>query len=177
MRRATPTMPVTPVMLRHFAVLTLVITSCIGIFASGENRESAEQQLKPRTSNSAASQAKSAPANPPKIIGGLIIGAGTRLGPSPDAGGYFDSEGGGGSGSGETSPYQGSETGNVTPMGPPPGLQSPHLATASQGPPPGVGRNQRKGRPNPPPLRQPTAQELDRMMAASRERSGGVKAE
>jgi len=46
MRRAAPTLPVTPAMLRHFAAVTLVATVCLAVFANGENK-AAEPAAKP----------------------------------------------------------------------------------------------------------------------------------
>lgn len=45
MARHAPTLPITPKMLRHFAVATVTITGMLALFADGESREAIENQL------------------------------------------------------------------------------------------------------------------------------------
>ena len=183
MRRATPSMPVTPVMLRHFAVLTLVITSCIAIFASGENREFVDQQIRAKSTKNAAAPAQVGQASQPKVIGGLNIAPGTQLGGAAGGGGYVETDvqagdetggdGGGGSsgevaGGGESAVFR--PTGGSPMAGPMAGVPPGSF------PPPGAGP-QRRGPPNAQPQRKPTAQEIERMMAAARARSGSASSE
>ena len=193
MRRTTPTQPVTPAMLRHFAVLTVVITSCLAIFAQGENNslEEARRAVASKNGsagafsvNGAAKQAQERKAL--REIGGLKIAADTKIGGGFRADAVIEREAassdGGGSGSGSGS----GDTGNNTdansspaavagqPMMPPPGSNPVQLSPGPPGMPPGVGPNQRRGPPTAQPPRKPTAQEIDRMIAAARERSGSA---
>jgi hypothetical protein len=193
MRRATPTLPVTPVMLRHFAVLTLVITSCIAIFASGENREFVDHQVQAKSAKTNAAPAQVGKARQPTVISGLNIAAGTQLGGAAGGSDYVErgvsageDSGGGGEGGGSGEASGGGESAGfgrtegpqmAGPMaGMPPGSSPPPSANQNQGPPPGAGPPQ-KGPPKPQPQRKPTAQEIDRMLAAARERSGSASSE
>lgn len=185
MRRATPSLPVTPAMFRHFAVLTIVITSCIGIFASGENRELVQQQIEAQSRPAKANPAKPGQAAAPKVIGGLNIAAGTRLGSAAGGGGdYVESGsevsgGGGGSGSGSSDVVGSSAvaSGYAAPTQAP--AIQPTIPTSGTAPPPpgsplGTKTNMRGGPLKAQPLRQPTGEEIERMMAASRERSAAA---
>lgn len=181
MRRASPSLPVTPGMLRHFAVLTLVITSCIGIFASGENHELAQQQVQAQARPAKSKQTNADQPAPPQVIGGLNIAAGTRIGAAAGGGDYVESgsevtgdSGGGGGGSSDV-PSGGDTVGGYAqavagqPMIPPPGTLPP-----PPGGPQGTGTNQRGGPPRSQPPRAPTGEELERMLAASRQRSAAA---
>lgn len=84
MRRAASTLPVTPAMLRHFAVLTAVATACLAMFASGENGSAGQAVIKAHD----AAKARSLNAQPGAMgsgkivvreIGGLKLAPGTRL--------------------------------------------------------------------------------------------------
>ena len=46
MRRATPSMPISPRLLKHFAAATLAITTCIAIFADGRTTEAVAETVK-----------------------------------------------------------------------------------------------------------------------------------
>lgn len=48
MSRAAPIVAVSPKMLRHFATVTVAITFCVAIFADGEGREAIQEQLAAR---------------------------------------------------------------------------------------------------------------------------------
>ena len=51
MRRAAPPLPISPKLLKHFAVVTLVLTACIAMFADGESREAIQDQVELRAAN------------------------------------------------------------------------------------------------------------------------------
>lgn len=48
MARAAPTLPISPRMFRHFAVITVAITGCVALFADGEGREAIASELAAR---------------------------------------------------------------------------------------------------------------------------------
>lgn len=90
MRRAAPTLPVTPAMIRHFAVVTLVATVCLAIFASGENASAlkeAQEAKRARTSGIwGTTPRKADEASGQRAVNGMNVAAGTKL----DHGGEYD---------------------------------------------------------------------------------------
>ncbi len=58
MSRSAPIIPVDAKMYRHFAIATVMITGCLAMFASGENREALEAQLAENQQQNAARQAE-----------------------------------------------------------------------------------------------------------------------
>lgn len=48
MARAAPTLPISPRLFRHFAVLTVAFTACVAMFADGEGREAVANELAAR---------------------------------------------------------------------------------------------------------------------------------
>lgn len=46
MRRATPPLPVSPRLLKHFAAATLALTACIALFADGSTTEAVAETVK-----------------------------------------------------------------------------------------------------------------------------------
>lgn len=46
MRRAAPSMPISPRLLKHFAAATLALTTCIAIFADGRTTEAVAETVK-----------------------------------------------------------------------------------------------------------------------------------
>jgi hypothetical protein len=83
MRRAAPTLPVTPTMLRHFAVVTLLATASLAMFASGENKSALLEAQKAQSARGGGtwgtSPQKRADAAAPRTAGGLQLASGTRL--------------------------------------------------------------------------------------------------
>ena len=193
MRRATPTMPVSPAMLRHFAAVTVAITVCIGVFAHGENTAAQAEKPKPAAASEegggnamsamlgGAEQAalkQSQGGKPEKSVGGFRIGSDTHLRDN-------SSDGGGG---GESGPSDSGATGDIrnldprnavvlTPQG---SIAAPadqpmqvvkdrsgktvrYVPAASSKPP-------KSASPQPP--KPPTQTDYERMMAASAQRSG-----
>ena len=68
MSRAAPTIPVSAKMYRHFAVVTVTITTCLAIFADGENRQALAEEVAARQQQNelrAAEQEKSGTAGRP----------------------------------------------------------------------------------------------------------------
>jgi hypothetical protein len=169
MRQPTPTIPVTSKMLRHFAVVTVAITACIGIFAQGENAE-------------VAAKPAQAAAAPEESGGGMF-----------DFGGGGDGGGGGGGGEGSGFIQSAPPTMRSTPYGPaarisaadegngytPPTNQLPIPKDTNGVPAPGAAvtavNPARPGKPQPP--RKASQQDIDRMMAASSQRSGRATAD
>ena len=196
MRQPTPTLPVTAKMLRHFAIVTVAITACIGIFANGENAEvtaKPAQAAAPQSEGGGfmdfggAERAALAGGNKgPKEVNGIKLASGTRLnagGDGGDGGGGGGVGGGGGEGTGYIQgrsrissedpalrPMAAAEVnGFAPPAGPPPipkdanGVPAPGAAVTAVNP-------ARSVKPQPP--RRATQQDIDRMMAASSQRSG-----
>ena len=190
MRQPTPTLPVTSKMLRHFAVVTVAITACIGIFAQGENAKVAAQAAAPESERGFLSIGGERPAlaggnKQPREVNGIKLASGTKL----DTGGDGSDDGGGG-GSVEGSGYIQSApsamrtpsvnfaarqtaaaegNGFALPAGPPPipkdanGVPAPGAAITTVNP-------AKPGKPQAP--RKATQQDIERMMAASSQRSG-----
>lgn len=179
MRQPTPTLPITSKMLRHFAVVTVAITACIGIFAQGENAEVAAKPAQ------AAAPQESGGGKPTREVNGIKLASGTKLNP-----GGGDDSGGGGGGGGEGSGYIQSPQSAIRPTAYGPAANQPE-AIDSNGyaaqatlapvpkdangvPAPGAAISTvnpaRPGKPKPP--RRATAQEIERMMAASSRRTG-----
>ena len=177
-------------MLRHFAIVTVAITACIGIFANGENAEVTAKPAQAATPESegggfldfgGAERAALAGGNKgPKEVNGIKLASGTRLNAGGDGG---DGGGGGGEGTGYIQgrsrilsedpalrPMAAAEvTGFAPPVGPPPipkdanGVPAPGASVTAVNP-------ARSGKPQPP--RRATQQDIERMMAASSQRSG-----
>ena len=195
MRQPTPTLPITTKMLRHFAIVTVAITACIGVFAQGEN---AKVDPKPKQVaavpeesgggfldfGGAERRALAGGHKESREVNGMKLASGTRL------------ESGGGSDLGETpehvadgvgyiqntQPAMGTRTGSyaagapaatdfASPAAPPPipkdanGVPAPGAAISA-------GNPANAGKPQPP--RKATQQDIDQMMAASIRRSGGA---
>ena len=187
MRRAAPTLPVTPTMLRHFAVVTLLATAGLAMFANGENTSALREAQKAQRARSSGtwgtSPQKPAEAAGPRTAGGLNLASGTRL---QQNGGYDEPEdyrvaqevqgdirnlnpeyrtlppgalGGGSGGSGASAALAAAPP---VIKRDPSGIPVPPVR-AGQGNPPGNAR--------PAPPRQASTQDIDKMMEASRARS------
>ncbi len=48
MARSAPSLPISPKLFRQFAIATLAVTACLGMFADGEGRQAIEQQIEKR---------------------------------------------------------------------------------------------------------------------------------
>lgn len=195
MRRAAPTLPITPGMIRHFAVVTLVATVGLAMFAHGENTaaEPKAKQGQPAegggvmsamfggAEEAALKQAREATRN--RNIHGMNVAAGTRL----EQGGGYDPDP-------EIHRNEAEATGDIRNLYPElhslppgsvgmeaqggpgqaamPGVPAPIQRDPSGIPVPGlkVGAGQpAKARPQAP--RQASEQDVERMLEASRARS------
>lgn len=86
MRRAAPPSALSPAVLRHIAVLTLVITGGLAMFASGENQAYLAEQVRQRQMQTEALRAQRENASKRTVVvDGLRLAPGTRLG-NPDVG-------------------------------------------------------------------------------------------
>ena len=110
MRRAAPVIPVSSRLFRHFAVVTVVITAGLAMFASGENREVVTETIAKREAKNAARQAEyDKLGNHRKVVSSRPVQSGDASvdfgGPS-EVGGSWDgggaSDGGGYDPSGES---------------------------------------------------------------------------
>lgn len=187
MRQPTPTLPITAKMLRHFAVVTLAITACIGVFAQGENAKLAAQPKQGAAQESGdfggANRALlSGGDKAPREVNGMKLASGTRLdtGGGSDVGdtparvvdgiGYIQNS--------QPAMRPGSEA--FSPGIPavadlaPPEAAVPIPKDANGVPAPGAAGTAlmpaKADKPKPP--RRATQQDIDRMMAASSQRSG-----
>ncbi len=194
MRRAAPTLPVTPAMLRHFAAVTLVATVCLAVFANGENN-AATPGAKPvaeATEESGggisamfggaeeAALKKAREGDGKRSVNGMNLASGTRL----DQGGYNEPE-----------EYRAQmevqgDIRNLNPeyrnmvVGSPPPLADPRTQLAAA---PAPIKRDRSGIPIPPqragqpgnasagPPRAPSANDIERMMEGSKARAAAGK--
>jgi hypothetical protein len=189
-------------MLRHFAVVTIAITACIGIFAQGENSEVAAkpaQAAAPEESGGgmfdfggAERAALAGGDKQPREVNGIKLASGTKLNAGGDDWGGGDGVGDGGGNFGEGSgsiqysqpamraPATGPATRlpeEVAKEGLAPPASAPPIPKDANGvPAPGAAvttfNPARPGKTQPP--RKATQQDIDRMMAASIKRSGGA---
>ncbi len=67
MRRAAPTLPISPRMLRRFAVATVILTALVAMFADGESRDAAVGAIKAREAKNQAIAADAAKFGAPKL--------------------------------------------------------------------------------------------------------------
>lgn len=184
MRRAPPTLPVNPAMLRHFAVLTVVATVCLAMFASGENASALrEAQAAKRARSSGAwgtAPAAPAPAKGEREVNGMKLASGTRLNQNSN----YEHEP-------EVYRTEQEAQGNIRNLDPqyrslPPGsVGVPGIAAAAGTPaaaikrdpagvplaPIGSGQAKVPGNAKLQPPRQANTQDIERMMEASRSRS------
>ncbi len=187
MRRTTPQLPVTPAMLRHFAILTGVATLCLAMFATGENADGAAGKAQVASGEGGMMSAMlgaeeralkgNQAQKPAKVVNGLTIGAGRRPvndGGSGDEGEPDRQEAGGQGDIRNFYPQQGQPSSGVV-ASVEPGLQTAAMvkdaagvpapaANAASRPRAGLGRTQAP--------RQATPQDYDRMMAESQRRAG-----
>jgi len=95
MRRAAPSLPISPRLLKHFAAATLAITTCIAIFADGRTTEAVAETVKKNELKKAQVDAAGARNS---VFKGMKVKSGTGMSyddPGPDIGGggagsYYD---------------------------------------------------------------------------------------
>ena len=184
MRQPTPTLPITPKMLRHFAIVTVAITACIGVFAQGENAKIASNPKQGATQGSGSSFAAVAGDKNSREVNGMKLAAGTRLqsGGGSDADeppaqvadgiGYFQNNDPAFRASSPPGTAGAPAEVALAPSPAPPpiprdanGVPAPGAALSARNP-----ANAAK----PPTTRRVTQQDIDRMMAAESLRSGGA---
>jgi hypothetical protein len=68
MKEIIASIPVPPKMYRHFAVITLLITACIAIFADGERREAMADEFAEQQQRQALREADATQNGPKKIV-------------------------------------------------------------------------------------------------------------
>lgn len=73
MRRAAPPLPISPKLLKHFAVVTLVLTACIAMFADGESREAIQDQVELRAANNTLLATEAEKLGPRKLRANLVV--------------------------------------------------------------------------------------------------------
>jgi hypothetical protein len=200
MRQPTTTLPITPKMLRHFAVVTFAITACLGIFANGENSKVSAKSMNEMAHNSGAfsngfGSSKRDPLagsgnRESRNVNGIKLATGTKLiSGGEDDGGVSSSQSGdsfgtiqndplpvrppsAGSPAGASAGYLGNGFAAQPGSHPIPkdelGVPAPGAATSSS-------NLLRRSQPQPP--RKATQQEIEKMMAASRQRSGAAAIE
>ncbi len=173
-------MPVTPQMLRHFAVLTVMITGCLAMFADGENRELIGEKLKERQARNVMLAADAQRGDKRKAqVAGLTVAPGMHI---QSGGDDAPASGGASSGTGSLNPdddhYE--QDGLGIPATPTGGLHDPDadpvaVTQASGSIHKGTTKAQalraKSAKPKPP--RAPTREDMARMLAASRARSSG----
>ena len=167
-------MLVSPKLFRHFAVITVVITSGLAMFANGENREALAGTIEAHQAKSAAQQAEYAKPGGHRRIGGSRQAAAAANndvpvddgGPAPvSAGGSSDmdaawAQGPSGSGGAGVSAAGDGAAGAIGPA-----RSGPRDAKG----PPGGPRAAK-------PPRRPSQRQVENMLAASRTRASGGRA-
>jgi hypothetical protein len=161
MRRAAPTAGLSPQLIKHFAIATVTITALLALFASGEDW-GAQAQMQAVDAKNQLANAEAEKLGTKKLRAKLKVRQGD--GGSMEMGGDSGMGSGGGGG------------GSLYPEPPP-----RYAAAAQPGGPPqtefgrasGPGREQTAGPRKPTPKRTPTEAELEAMLEASRQRSGG----
>ena len=172
MRRAAPAVGFSPKLLRHFAIVTVVITSCIAMFADGENRQALADTVHTQQVRNSARLAENEKLGSRALVGTKPANHQSYSSvPVDDApstsfgGGYIPPEDFGTelqdyrwSGAAEPEYFEES-SGAIGPVG---GLASDPQFGGAKGPP------KRKPAKRP---RNPTQQEIEAMIAASRARA------
>jgi hypothetical protein len=78
MRRPPQTLELKPSLLKHFAIITIAITGCIAIFASGENAQLIEESIAAENAKIKA-QAAARAKTKVRIVNGMVIAPGTNI--------------------------------------------------------------------------------------------------
>jgi hypothetical protein len=162
MRRPPPPVGLQPSMLRHFLLISIALTSCIAIFANGENAQLIQDELHERQAKNRA-LAVDKDRGRIRVVGGLQIAKGTNI------------EQGGGEPNG---PFSDPSNGSSTSVYTPPVAQN-QIAAAPVPSDPSYGTDVtgvNSAGPKPAKkLKGPvklTAKDVERILAASRKRSG-----
>jgi hypothetical protein len=165
MRRQAPTVAVKPSMLLHFAVITVIVTGCIAMFATGENAKFAKAPFDERMAiNRTLSAEKQS--GKTRTVGGMILANGTKVnnGGGESEGPFTDSNSGGTRGHHVASgPGSDSETNSINEL-----PSSFGRLPGEPGGPPKPGQ--------PPIAAKLTTNQIAKILAASRARSSGPAA-
>jgi hypothetical protein len=162
MRRAAPTAGLSPQLVKHFAIATVSVTALLALFASGEDWGAQAQYADIEAKNRlAAAEAEKLGAKKIRMKSKQPAGS-MDYDAAPDF-----STGGGGGGSYSRAPTARQNTAK----GPPPGAPMPtRPSDQPAGPTQVEARNKAKPK-------APTQEELDAMLEASRQRSGGTESD
>jgi hypothetical protein len=160
MRRATPTAGLSPQLVKHLAIATVSITALLALFATDADWGAQAQYEAVEAKNRlAATEAKKLGTKKIRMKSRQPAGS-MDYDAAPD----FSTGGGGGGGSYSRAPTTRQNTAKV----PPPGAPMPARPSDQQAGPTQVeARNKAKPK-------APTQEELDAMLEASRQRSGGT---
>ncbi|HVR91726.1 MAG TPA: hypothetical protein VHG29_11640 [Novosphingobium sp.] len=181
MSRIAPTSAVSPKMYRHFAVITIAITACIGLFADGEGTEGLQAQIKARQSRNDLLTAEAGKLGARHVSAGKLHLRDEKrsyLAFAPDEGSDVRNHDGTVNFDDGDDSIAGPQ--NIGAPGYGPGIGGPStLADLPPVLPPGVSAAerekvelaQRQAR-RAPPVARPTAAQMEAMLAASRARSG-----
>ena len=163
MRRAAPSAGLSPQLIKHFAIATVSITALLALFASGEDW-GAQAQLDEVEARNRLATAEAEKLGAKRVLPKLKI-----------------RESGGGSMGGDSDMGSGGGGGGLYPEPP-----SHYAASPQPGGPPqtefgrapaGPGRAGSRPQPKPETKRAPTAEELEAMLEASRQRSGSASSD
>jgi hypothetical protein len=161
MRRPPPTVGLKPSLLRHFLIISIGLTSCLAIFANGENAEIIQDQIKQRQAQNQVLAADKSRGRV-KVVGGLQIAKGTNI---EDGGGepseHFTDSNSSGAASQYVAP---TEQNQITVAAADAGPAGAELIAPGGSPPAG------KRKPKTPPKL--SGSDIERILAASRARSG-----
>jgi hypothetical protein len=165
MRRAAPTPPVSPKLLKHFAAATIVITLLLALFATDEDW-GASAQIEANATKNQLATAQAEKLGTRKIAGKLKVRGNT-------AGGGFGSDeggdvGGGGGGSWQSRPAQPAPGGRVTR-----GADAPTIGLSAEEMP-GRDRSKIKRKPKEVEKPKPDATQIEQILENSRRRSGST---
>ncbi len=186
MRRPAHTMPVSPQQLKHFAAATLAITALLAIFAGGDN-VGLSSDLQAREARNQLIEAETAKLGTKHLKAHLKLGNSSRSQFSfSDGGEVVDMAGewggGGGGAAARPGPRDAKEATSMSRRLPKTIGQSVSIA-GPEGVPDGAKPKDQRAKMNPKkaaeemPAAEPSKEELDRAMEASRQRSRGGEIE
>lgn len=164
MSRPAPSLPISPKMFRHFAIITVAITACVAMFADGEGREAVAAQIKERQQKNELLIAEA------EKVGKRTVGFDRASAGKGAVAAANDSVEWSDDGPAYGTPMESADVGGDDPSGPAPrGLIGPVMGPASmRGVPPQVRQRMAPGSQ----ARRPSAEDIERITAASRARSG-----
>lgn len=181
MRRAAPALPISPKMFRHFAVITVAVTACVGLFADGEGQEALAKQIEARQAKNQTLAIEAEKVGKRTLRAhnlklrdeGRAYLAFAQEPPEPEGnfGAPMDRAGQVVSNAPNLAAMRSSEPMRQPRTGLPPGLKSAPMTLGKDGKPLAAKRGGMRG-PTP-----PTEQEIAGLVSASQSRSGTLSAE